>query len=90
MLYLFKKLNFSFSKTNFTAQSNNGGANVSGHEVESLKPKRIRFESRATFLKLGFVSAANYFIDFLPCGNVAESKKSYIIVEELIKLEYNK
>ena len=34
-----------------------GEANVSGHDVKSLKAKRIRFESRKTFPKLGFLFA---------------------------------
>ena len=39
----------------------NSGANNSGPDVESLKPKRIRFESRATLPKLDFVFADKPF-----------------------------
>ena len=38
--------------------SQNSRANVSSHDVESLKPKRTRFESRVTLQKFGFVSAS--------------------------------
>ena len=34
-----------------------GGADASGHDVESFKEKRTFFESRGTLPKLGFVSA---------------------------------
>ena len=35
----------------------NSGADVSGHDVKSLKAKIIRFKTRGTLPKLGFVSA---------------------------------
>ena len=64
-----------------------GGADVSGHDVESLKPKRICFESRVTLPKLGFVSAdkslliASYYMAY----NVANFEKLHTIAEEVIK-----
>ena len=38
-------------------KNQHGEANVSGHDLKSLKAKRIRFELQRTFPKLGFVSA---------------------------------
>ena len=35
----------------------NIGADVSGHDVKSLKAKRIRYKTLEILLKLGFVSA---------------------------------
>ena len=37
--------------------SRHSGADVSGHDVELMKAKKIRFESRGTLSKLGIVSA---------------------------------
>ena len=54
-------------------------ADVSGHDFESLKSKRIRYDSRGTLPKLGFVSAgkplllASYHVAY----NVAKSKKRH-------------
>ena len=62
-------------------------ADVSIHDVESLKAKRIRFESQGTLPKLGFVSAdkpllmASYHVAY----NVAKFKKPHTISEEVIK-----
>ena len=64
-----------------------GGADAAGHDVESLKAKRIRFDSRGTFPKLGFISAdkpllmASYYVAY----KVAKSKKPHTIEEEVIK-----
>ena len=61
-----------------------GGADVAGHDVESLKAKRIRFDSQGTLPQLDFICAsklllmASYHIAY----KVAESKKPHTIVEE--------
>ena len=68
-------------------KNRHGEANVSGQNVESLKAKRIRFESQGTLLKLGFVSASKTLLIAFNhlVYNVAKSKKSHKIAEELIK-----
>ena len=38
-------------------KNRNSGTDVLGHDHESLKAKRIRFETGGTLPKLGFVSA---------------------------------
>ena len=47
-------------REHFNNQKN--GADVSGHDVESLKAKRIRFETQGTIQKLSFVSADKPFL----------------------------
>ena len=47
-------------REHFNNQKN--GADVSGHDVESLKAKIIRFKTWGTILKLGFVSADKPFL----------------------------
>ena len=84
---VFSNANLKPSKLREHFNNRHGGADVSGHDVESLKAKRIRFESRGTLPKLGFVSAdkpllmASYHVAY----NVAKSKKPHTIAEEVIK-----
>ena len=65
----------------------NGWANVFGHDIESLKPKRIHLESRATLPILGFKSAGKPLLmtSYHMAHNVAETKKPHTIAEELTK-----
>ena len=60
----------------------NSGADVSGHDVKSLKAKRIHFKIRGTLPKLGFVSADK---PRLMVCSVAKSKMPHTIVAEVIK-----
>ena len=84
---VFSNANLKPSKLREHFNNRHGGADVSGHDVESLKAKRMRFDSRGTLPKLGFVSAdkpllmASYHVAY----NVAKSKKPHTIAEEVIK-----
>ena len=64
-----------------------GGADVWSHDVELLKAKTIRFESRGTLSKLGFVSANKPLLmaSNNVAYNVAKSKKPQTTAEEVIK-----
>ena len=64
------------------------GADVSGHDVKSLKAKRICFKTRRTLPKLGVVSAEKLLLmafTFLMVYSVTESKKPYTVAAEVIK-----
>ena len=63
-----------------------GEADVSLHDVESLKAKMMCFETRGTLPKLGFVSADKPFlmVSYHVVYNVAKFKKLNTIAEEVI------
>ncbi|CAM1324282.1 ZBED8 (predicted) [Pycnogonum litorale] len=84
---VFSNANLKPSKLQEHFNNRHGGADLAGHDVESLKVKRARFDSRKTLPKLGFVSVdkpllmASYQVAY----KVAKSKKPHTIAEELIK-----
>ena len=53
---VFLGTNFKPSELQDNFNSRHGKTNFSGYDLKSLKAKRIRFESRKIFSKLGFVS----------------------------------
>ena len=55
----FQTLNLKPSKLREHFNNQYGGADVSGHDVEPLKAKRICFESRGTLPKLGLYLLTN-------------------------------
>ena len=84
---VFSNSNLKPSKLQEHFNKRHGGADISGHDFESLKSKRIRYESRGTLPKFGFVSAGKPLLlasDHV-AYNVAKSKQPHTIAEELIK-----
>ena len=61
---VFSNANLNPSELWYHFKNRHGEANVSDHDVKSLKAKRVGFESRRTFLTLGFVSK----LRILTCG----------------------
>ena len=82
---VFSNTNLKPSKLQEPLNNRHCGADVSGHDVESLKANRIQFESQGTLPKLGFVSADKPILMAL-YHVTSKSKKPYTIAEDLIKL----
>ena len=84
---VFSKASLKPSKLQKHLNNLHGGADVLGRGVESLKAKRIRFESRGTLQKLDFLFAdklllmASYHVAY----NVTKSKEPHTITKEVIK-----
>ena len=80
---VFSNANLKSSKLREHLNNRHGEADVLGHVVESLKAKRMCFETRGTLPKLGFVSADKPFlmVSYHVVYNVAKFKKLNTIAE---------
>ena len=79
---VFSNANLKLSKLREHFNNRHGGADVSDHDVKSLKAKRTHFESRGTLIKLGFVSADKQLL-------MASYHVVHTISEEVIKFIIN-
>lgn len=84
---VFSNANLKPSKLLEHFNNRHGGADVASQDVESLKAKRVRFDTQGTLPKLGFIPTekplliASYHVAY----KISKCKKPHTIAEELIK-----